>query len=339
MFRTEIYEKLVYRASSVVTEYDALGRPTKVRSAANTPLESWVQTSYDDVNRRVIVKSDIDTVGDARKVATQFYDQLGRVRLSKTLEDAATQSATNEIDGIKVVTRYKAAGACSFDATKICSSQITSNPFRADYSYNAGGESTMGWTLSEARADGRYSEIQTFSGAASPSVFGGNNSDSTGIVKTSVDANTTTVEDQVGKKRRSVNNSLGQLVRVDEPNDAGVLDVNGTPVQSTNYSYDPLNNLTTVVQGIQTRTFGYSSLSRMITEINPESGSTTYEFDPKGNLTKKTDARGVSTHFTYDVLNRVMQELVSRLRFCDICVVYFFGLRFGVSEFAVGFEF
>ncbi len=296
---------------SVATEYDALGRPTKVRTAANTPLESWVQTSYDDVNRRVIVKADIDTIGDARKVATQFYDQLGRVRLAKTLEDASVQSATNETDGIKVQTRYKAAGTCSFDATKMCSSQVTSNPFRANYSSNAGSESTMGWTLSQARADGRYSEIQTFSSAELPPVFGGSNSNSTGVVKTSTDVNTTTVEDQVGKKRRSVKNALDQLIRIDEPNDAGLLDVNGIPVQSTYYSYDPLNNLTTVVQGIQTRTFGYSSLSRMITEINPESGTTTYEFDPNGNPTKKTDARGVSTHFTYDVLNRVMQKSYS----------------------------
>ncbi len=44
----------------------------------------------------VVVKSDLETKGDGKKVATQFYDQLGRVRLSKTLEDAATQLAINE---------------------------------------------------------------------------------------------------------------------------------------------------------------------------------------------------------------------------------------------------
>ena len=43
---------------SAVMEYDALGRPTKVRSAANTPLESWTRTEYDDINRRVVVRSD-----------------------------------------------------------------------------------------------------------------------------------------------------------------------------------------------------------------------------------------------------------------------------------------
>src|SRR5690606_38651726 len=86
--------------------YDDLGRPIKVRNAAGTTLESWTVTEYDDVNRRVVVRSDLEAKGDGKKVATQFFDQLGRVRLAKTLEDAATQSATNETDGIKVQTRY-----------------------------------------------------------------------------------------------------------------------------------------------------------------------------------------------------------------------------------------
>ncbi|MCV4594056.1 hypothetical protein OFC51_33960, partial [Escherichia coli] len=58
---------------STVTEYDALGRPVKVRSAAGTALESWVRTEYDDVNRRVVTRADIETLGDGRKVAVQHF--------------------------------------------------------------------------------------------------------------------------------------------------------------------------------------------------------------------------------------------------------------------------
>ncbi|NMS02111.1 hypothetical protein HKB36_03590, partial [Vibrio parahaemolyticus] len=116
---------------STVTEYDALGRPVKVRSAAGTALESWVRTEYDDVNRRVVTRADIETLGDGRKVAVQHFDQLGRVRLARTLENPSTEDPYNEAHGIKVETRYKAAGPCTFDASKTCSFQITSNPFRA----------------------------------------------------------------------------------------------------------------------------------------------------------------------------------------------------------------
>ncbi len=38
---------------------------------------------------------------------------------------------------------------------------------------------------------------------------------------------------------------------------------------------------------------------------NPESGTINYGYDPNGNLTSKTDARGVKTDYVYDALNRV----------------------------------
>ena len=99
---------------STATYYDELGRPEKVAAAVGTSSEIWTQTVYDDENRMVIVKSDVETKGDAKKVAVQHYDQLGRVRLSRQLEDAATQSATNETDGIKVQTRYQTGNPYSY---------------------------------------------------------------------------------------------------------------------------------------------------------------------------------------------------------------------------------
>ena len=69
------------------TEYDALGRPIKSKAAVGTAQEIWTQTEYDDVLRRVIVRSDVETKGDGKKIAIQHYDQLGRVRLTRTLEN------------------------------------------------------------------------------------------------------------------------------------------------------------------------------------------------------------------------------------------------------------
>ena len=277
------------------TEYDDLGRPIKAISAQGTALESWTYTTYDDVNRRVIVKSDLETKGDYKKVATQFFDQLGRVRLSKTLEDASYQSATNETDGIKVQTRYKTVSGYTY--------QLTSNPYRANYS-SGETDATMGWTLSTAWSSGIRSEVQTFSGSGLPSAFGGSNSNSTGIVRTDIDANATTVTDQASKLRRSITNGLGQLVRVDEPTTSGLGTV-ASPNQDTNYAYDTLSNLITVTQGAQTRSFAYSSLSRLTSATNPESGTISYSYDPNGNLTSKIDARSITTTYAYDALNRV----------------------------------
>ncbi len=305
------------------TEYDALGRPTKSIAAQGTTLESWTTTEYYDVGRFVVVKSDLERKGDGKKVATQFYDQLGRVRLSKTLEDASTQSATNETDGIKVQTRYATTNSGGTGNTY----QLTSNPYRADFSYNAGSETTMGWTRSKVLNTGRHSEVETFSGSALPQPFvsSGYNTASTGVVQTDVDANATTVTDQAGKVRRSITNGLGQLVRVDEPTSGGLGTV-ASPNQATTYAYDTLNNLTTVTQGAQTRTFAYSSLSRLLTAANPESGTISYGYDPNGNLTSKVDARSITTSYSYDHLNRVTQRSYSGGSITTPTVNYTYGL-------------
>ncbi|MFN0140406.1 MAG: hypothetical protein ACKVQW_10030 [Pyrinomonadaceae bacterium] len=76
-------------------------------------------------------------------------------------------------------------------------------------------------------------------------------------------------------------------------------------MQPTHYAYDLLNNLTTVTQGVQTRTFAYNSLSRLTSATNPESGAINYVYDSNGNLTSKTDARGVKTDYIYDAPNRM----------------------------------
>ncbi|MCZ2391319.1 MAG: RHS repeat-associated core domain-containing protein [Acidobacteria bacterium] len=99
---------------------------------------------------------------------------------------------------------------------------------------------------------------------------------------------------------------MGQLIRVDEPDAGGQLGDASSPTQPTYYTYDTLNNLTTVNQGVQTRNFAYNSLSRLVSAQNPESGTINYVYDAGGNLTQKTDARGVATAYTYDALNRVL---------------------------------
>jgi RHS repeat-associated protein len=312
----DFYTGLVTTATDVdnnvssATVYDALGRPTIAKAAINTPQEVWAQTEYDDANRRITVRSDLFVKGDAKKVATQFYDQLGRVRLSKTLEDAATQSATNETDGIKVQTRYQTGNPNSY--------QLTSNPYRAATSMAATSEPSMGWTRSKSVNTGKHSEVETFSGSSLPAPWGSNTS-SSGVVSTDIDADRTLVTDQSGKQRISRTNALGQMTDVWEitASDASTVAVS-FPNQilsagyQTSYVYDTLNNLITVNQGVQQpRSFAYSSLGRLRQAQNPESGLIQYAYDANGNLTSKTDARNVATTFSYDNLNRVLSRSYS----------------------------
>ena len=85
----------------------------------------------------------------------------------------------------------------------------------------------------------------------------------------------------------------------------------GSPNQGTSYTYNALDNLIRVTQGSQTRTFAYDSLSRLASAANPESGTINYTYDKNGNLTQKTDARGVQTTYAYDALDRLTRRSYS----------------------------
>ncbi len=261
---------------------DLLDRPTQSVTGIGTPHERQSNVIYDDANRRIEAKSDLFELNDNLSKSESFYDGLGRTIESRKYESDGGYIKTNtEFDGL-------------------------GRPKRATNPYRPLQNEPIYWTESFYDSVGRVIKVKTLSDNAE--------------VLTSYFGNTVTVTDQSGKKRRGVTNALGQLTRVDEPNDAGQLDVSGTPAQPTSYSYDVLNNLLQVQQigtttqqcggstsnCTQTRTFVYDSLSRLKQATNPESGTISYVYDNNGNLTNKTDARSVATTYTYDALNRVL---------------------------------
>jgi YD repeat-containing protein len=120
--------------------------------------------------------------------------------------------------------------------------------------------------------------------------------------------------------------SFGRLTEVIEPNGT-----TQSPSMETDYFYDALDNLRQVNQlgnvasgnSSRTRTFNYDSLSRLLCASNPENstaacpttstgsyiaGTTGYAYDANGNMQSKTDARGITTQFGYDPLNRLISK-------------------------------
>lgn len=170
------------------------------------------------------------------------------------------------------------------------------NPFRT-------GE-TKEWTTNVYDEASRIKEVITPDGAMVKTDYG------VATVGSNV-GTLITVTDQAGKMRRSITDALGRLTRVDEPNLAGQLGALDNPNQPTYYAYNVSGDLLTVNQGVQTRTFTYSSLSRLLSSTNPESGTIQYIYDNNGNVTKKTDGRNVETNYVYDALNRVTQRSYS----------------------------
>jgi RHS repeat-associated protein len=265
-------------ANGQITELkyeDPLLRPTKVIAPNGHQTITEYGAATSSSTRWVKSKSQIDATN--WKEAISWFDGLGRGYLSQSIDD--------ELDDVFAVTCYDNMG-------RVLKS---SNPVRASSAPTC--SSSLEWTTPGYDLSGRTISVTTPDSAVVETAYSLATSGSQ--IGTVV-----TVEDQAGKLRRSVTNALGKLKRVDEPTTSG-LGATASPNQFTAYDYDILNNLITVSQGVQTRSFQYDALSRLKQATNPESGTINYTYDANGNLATKIDARTITTTYTYDRLNRV----------------------------------
>ncbi len=269
--------------NQVLGTVDPFGRPGIVYgplvNANGVNQRQRTTTTYKDSLRQVIQASDLTTENDKLLKKRTTNDVLGRVILTEQTEDGINYTISSQ-------QVYEQMGKISYSSNLARTASASSD----------------GWTRTTKDTANRVIEVATFSGAAKPAATGYTNG--TGKVTTAYDANFITVTDQAGKLRRSMVDALGRLVRLDEPDGSNSLGTTSAPVQPTSYGYSVLGNLTSVTQGVQTRTFTYDSLSRLRTAVNPESGTVTYQYDDNSNLTQRSDARSITTTFTYDALNR-----------------------------------
>ena len=135
--------------------------------------------------------------------------------------------------------------------------------------------------------------------------------------------------DEDGSHWQRTSDAFGRLTKVLENDPAG----SGALTLETDYTYDPLDNLTSVNQKgasgdtARYRTFLYDSLSRLTNACNPEGIATgsscthtlrtlerNYSYDANGNVSKRTDARGIVTNYSYDALNRITERAIQMIR-------------------------
>jgi RHS repeat-associated protein len=279
---------------------DPLDRPTRVILANNiAALRKQKTFSYDDLYHTVTVTSDLRSYNDNLLQSQMLYDGLGRALETRAYENAVDYISTTHIPF--AVEQETSTGAWRA-ITKV------SNPYRLQQ-----GETPM-WTTTMTDSLGRVVVVKTPDNA---------------VVETKYDGARVMVTDQAGKKRVSRTNALGQLTDVWEITSAqdaeavSFLGYTGLKGYRTSYTYDALSNLRKVEQGAQRRYFHYDSLSRLLYARNPEQGviqdlnesggalvdnnsqwSVKYTYDAAGNLSTRTDARGVITNYAYDALNR-----------------------------------
>jgi RHS repeat-associated protein len=262
--------------------YDSVGRAVLVTQTgkAGSGLSRYTETQYDDIN--LIATTTQQQTASSSLTSQTYYDALGRVRFT-------TDPAQNQ-----AVNAYRYGSGVRY--------QLSSNPFQTT------GDSTIGWTLTTADNMGRVTSVQNYHGAAPPSPWNSNSTISGNATQAynqtspTCTGPATTVTDAASNTHTYCTDGLGRQTAVVEPNG-----------NVTSYGYDLLNNLTNLTQGSQTRKFNYTSLSRLQSSINPESGTASsgpatvyYTYDNNGNLLTRTDARTtITTMNAYDALNRI----------------------------------
>ena len=273
--------------------YDAINRLQTVTRPSGGGSTSYF---YSDTPGNLFVRA-LTSIDATRVTETyQYFDKLGRANRSFVHVGSGNYiTSDTQFDSVGRVWRV-------------------SNPYQSTGSGSAINPSEL-WTSNSYDYLSRVISVTTPDGAQALTSYGA-------ITSGTTLGTTVTATDQVGKKRRTVSDAAGRLIRVDEPGVNNNLDDGGVPVQPTNYTYDVLDNLITIIQGSQTRYFKYDSLKRLVRARNPEQAvvntnldmtdtptgnsqwSIGYEYDLNGNLTKKTDARNVIADYAYDSLNR-----------------------------------
>ena len=276
---------------AATTEYDRHGRPT-FRGEGGLRA---THVTYDDPNRWIVTQEDVAAVEDKRNVQVARFDQLGRLRLMQQLEQATTPAAAGADDSLGILVEIKHQFTSGINAV------LVSNPYRA----SDPGAPTRGWTAKRQDTAGRVCALETFPGAAEPALAQ-NCAPSPGVAATTgygydatVALTQQTITDPAGAERVFQSDILGRLLAVIE-------DPGGENL-TTVYAHDLQDNLIGVVQGATSRSFAYSSLDRLLSAANPESGTTAYSYDENGNLLSGT-AGGVTRTSTYDDQNRVLTQ-------------------------------
>jgi RHS repeat-associated protein len=280
--------------------YDALGRLTTI-----TPPGGELATaiSYDSPTQTTVTRGS----GSAGTRQRFLYDSLGRIqREIKQLASTSFSVKLHKYDSAdheNFVSEWTSCGTAAACGTASPASGTTSSNF-----------DPFSRPRQITRADNTTTSISYVDGTIT-------HSDSLESV---------TVNNVGGAASTTVTrkDALGRVITVTEPSVGGVADV-------TSYTYNVLDKLSGVTQGVQSRSFTYDSFGFLRSETNPEKGTTSYgPYDVLGDVLGKTDG-GISYTNTYDAAGRLWTEYAGGVEYAANCydgTTYVAGVSSGCPE-------
>ena len=320
-----------------------------VNEAAYNLNTGLVTSTKDENNQITNYEYETDTLRQSKVtypnggyVQTEYSDKLapgsviGFVRTTATLDANKTVQSYGYFDGRGLTLRSASETADGWSVSAMEYDALgrpvkTYNPFYASAPNGAIPANTASTQVVSYDAFGRVPQVQLQDGTTVSSYFNEQTVTYTAPGGVSITGTASRATDQAGKERRQIVDSLGRVVRVDEPTSAGLGSVSA-PNQPTYYFYDGNDNLAKVVQSdgttVQERAFKYDALSRLTHErqveasptldingvkgaIDPNKWTKVLKYNLDGLVSEGTDARGVKTTFAYDGLNRVQSVTFS----------------------------
>lgn len=264
---------------------------TGLIATSKDPNNQQTSFAYDFLRRTTSV-----TRPDNSQVTSSYNDASNTVTVTTPIDSSRSIQQITALDSLgRPVTSTLEDGNNSVYSIVQTNYDAMGRPYRASNPYTG---SPSYWTTTTFDALSRPVQVQL--------------PDSSTLLN-SYTTDSMTATDPAGKARKSVFDGAGRLAKVFEPD---VANGNSLTVE-TDYSYTTLNALSTVTQGVQTRTNTYDALGRLASVLTPEAGTVclgTYSgstcqqngYDGLGNLISRTDARGVVANYAYDSLNRLI---------------------------------
>lgn len=294
--------------------YDSLNKPTSTILPPTSAGTGWTYEAYNSTDVQVDIGIGITSstlsiscsanVGDCRHDQI-VNDTMGRITSSKLVSDP---------DGATIT-------AYTYDSNG--RSSTVSNPYRNSSDTTYGLTTTaydgMDRTIQATQPDGSIQYTSYGAGVTANGNLGLSSQQCSGYGI----GYPTLIKDEAGKLRQTWTDGFGRLIEVDEPNPTTGSLSSGS---STCYRYDLNDNLTTVAQGAESRTFTYDMLSRLTSSANPESGMSVTNYYYTTTISGSTPCSGdpsavclrvapqanqtsssvtTTTTYAYDALNRL----------------------------------